>query len=123
LSDREVKTSDGRGRENVPKGTEALPDILAATAGSILTRNPLRNGHSAIALGKRRGARAMNNLHEYQIRFLDTEGVLLKDVPVLAESLSVAIDRAAAIGVELGAADFFVTSNSDSKDMRPRGLH
>jgi hypothetical protein len=65
----------------------------------------------------------MDNLHEYQIRFLDTEGVLMENVPVLAESLSVAIDRAAAIGIELGAADFYVTSNSDGKDARPGGLH
>jgi hypothetical protein len=65
----------------------------------------------------------MNNLHEYQIRFLDTEGDLMEDVPVLAESLSVAIDCAAAIGIELGAADFYVTSNPDGKDVRPRGLH
>jgi hypothetical protein len=95
----------------------------AATAGSMLTRNPLRNGPAAIALGMSHGARAMNNLHEYQIRFLDTEGVLMEDVPVLAESLSVAIDCATAIGIKLGAADFYVTSNSDSKEMRPRGLH
>jgi hypothetical protein len=65
----------------------------------------------------------MNNLHEYQIRFLDTEGVLMGDVPVLAESLSVAIDCAAAIGIELGAADFYVTSNSDGGDVQSRDLH
>ena len=89
----------------------------------MLTTNQLRDGHTAISLGKWHGARAMNNLHEYQIRFLDTEGVLMEDVPVLAESLSVAIDCASAIGIELGAADFYVTANSDSKDMRQRGLH
>jgi hypothetical protein len=65
----------------------------------------------------------MNNLHEYQIRFLDTEGVLMENVPVLAESLSVVIDRAAALGIKLGAADFYVTSNSDGKDVPPGGLH
>jgi hypothetical protein len=114
---------DANGRGTVPKGTDALPDIPSAAAGSMLTRNTLCNGHTAFALGKRRGVRAMNNLHEYQIRFLNTEGVLMEDVPVLAESLSVAIDCAAAISIKLGAADFVVTSNSDRKDLRPRGLH
>jgi hypothetical protein len=65
----------------------------------------------------------MNDLHEYQIRFLDTAGVLMEDVPVLAESLSVAIDCATAMGIKLGAADFYVTSNPDGKDVRSKGLH
>jgi hypothetical protein len=55
----------------------------------------------------------MNNLHDYRIRFLDAEGTFIEDVPLVAESLSVAIDCAGTIGAEMGAADFFVTSMRD----------
>ena len=48
----------------------------------------------------------MDSLHEYQIRFLDPEGILIEDVPVLAESLSVASDYARVIGAEIGAVKF-----------------
>lgn len=52
----------------------------------------------------------MNELVDYQVRFLDAEGFLLDDIPLLAESLAVASDCARVIGAEIGAADFFITS-------------
>ena len=57
----------------------------------------------------------MNSLHEYQVSFLDGEGVLLEDVAVLAESLSAASARAWVIGTEIGAAKFYLTSIPDKK--------
>ncbi len=57
----------------------------------------------------------MDSLHEYQIRFLDPEGILIEDVPVLAESLSVASDYARVIGAEIGAVKFYLTSIPDAR--------
>ena len=57
----------------------------------------------------------MNNLHEYQVRFLDREGALIKDLPILAESLAVATDHAGAKAAEIGAANFFITAKADAK--------
>ena len=55
----------------------------------------------------------MDNLHEYQVRFLNAEGALIEGVRVLAESLAVATDRAGAIAEEMGAANFYITAKAD----------
>jgi hypothetical protein len=55
----------------------------------------------------------MNDLHNYQIRFFDPEGGLLEVVPLLAETLAVATDRAGVISAEIGAANFCITSKPD----------
>ena len=57
----------------------------------------------------------MNNFHEYQVRFLDSEGTLMNDVRLLAESLVVATDQARTIATEIGAANFYITAKADSK--------
>jgi hypothetical protein len=57
----------------------------------------------------------VNNFHVYQVRFLDREGTLIKDLPILAESLAVATEQAAAKAAEIGAANFFITAKADGK--------
>jgi hypothetical protein len=55
----------------------------------------------------------MDNLHEYQVRFLNAEGALIEGVRVLAESLAIATDRAGVIAAEMGAANFYITAKAD----------
>jgi hypothetical protein len=57
----------------------------------------------------------MDNLHEYQVRFLNAEGALIEGVRVLAESLAVATERAGEIAAEIGAANFYVTAKADGQ--------
>jgi len=58
---------------------------------------------------------AMSNPHDYRVRFFDSEGVLIEDVALPAESLVVATDRAEALGAELGAVNFYITSKPDAE--------
>ena len=85
----------------IPKGTKSCP-LFA------------RNRVQTVWVARVRWP-TMNSLHEYQVSFLDVEGILLEDVAVLAESLSIASDRARAIGAELGAAKFYLTSVPDEQ--------
>lgn len=71
----------------------------------------------------------MNNLHIYQVRFFDPRGALLEVVPLSAETLAVATDCANAIGADIGAANFAITSKPDlcetrsaASSRRPPGL-
>jgi hypothetical protein len=55
----------------------------------------------------------MENLHEYQVKFLNAEGAPIEGVRVLAESLAVATDRASVIAAEKGATNFYITAKAD----------
>jgi hypothetical protein len=119
-----VKSGDIRGvpsalaevRPDLPTTSVELAKLSAIwTSLCFLTLNP--SGHG---LGPHSGAwlaamwPAMNNSHEYQVRFLDREGTLMNDVHLMAESLVVATDQARAIAMEIGAANFFITAKADS---------
>jgi hypothetical protein len=56
----------------------------------------------------------MDRLREFDIGFLDTRGTLIKTVSIVAETATIAIRRAEAVAVEVGAADFYISAKSQS---------
>ena len=50
----------------------------------------------------------MSNLYEYRIRFTNGEGEPLADLPVVAPSLSFAMERAKEMAPEINAVDFSI---------------
>jgi hypothetical protein len=61
----------------------------------------------------------LNNIHDYQVRFLDADGVRIEEVSVFAESLAAATERAGQIANEIGAADFVITLKRETiRDVR-----
>jgi hypothetical protein len=52
----------------------------------------------------------MDELTDFEVRFLDAGGALIRTMPVAAESVTVATCRAGEIASEIDAVDFYITS-------------
>jgi hypothetical protein len=52
----------------------------------------------------------MDNLHDYHVRFFDSQGTVIEGASFLAGSLSAATARAEEIAKEVGVVNFIVTS-------------
>ena len=52
----------------------------------------------------------MDNLHDYEVRFLNEAGALMEAVPLRAETVSVANESGTRMANEIGAANFYITS-------------
>ena len=61
----------------------------------------------------------MTHRLDYQVRFLATDGSPMEDVALLAKSLPIAVDCAAAVGLEIGAATFYISPKPEGRNARP----
>ena len=61
----------------------------------------------------------MTNRLDYQVRFLAADGSPMEDVALQAKSLPIAVDCAAAVGLEIGAATFYISPKPEDRSARP----
>lgn len=61
----------------------------------------------------------MNNRQDYQVRFLASDGSPMEDVILTAKSIAIAVDCAGAVGIEIGAAIFYISPKPGGRNLRP----
>jgi hypothetical protein len=64
----------------------------------------------------------MRNRYQYTVRFLGADGGPIESVALLAQSLTVAIDCASAVGAEIGAANFYIAPRAAARNPRPNAV-
>lgn len=61
----------------------------------------------------------MTSRLDYRVRFLAPDGSPMEEATLLAKPLPVAVDCAASVGVEIGAAAFSTSPKQEGRNSRP----
>jgi len=66
----------------------------------------------------------MDGLKNFKIAFMDADGALIQSMPIPADTLTSAAQRAEEVASEIGAADFFITSKPrvPTANVEPEGV-
>ena len=64
----------------------------------------------------------MNGRQDYHVRFLASDGSLMEDVILTAKSIAIAVDSAGAVGIEIGAAIFYISPKPGDRNLGPSAM-